>query len=54
MSKKGRFDKDPLPINPRMYKKSTFGGRGVSLFLSHTHLQKNFLSISLQRMKKML
>ena len=62
MSKKGRFDKDALPINPRMYKKGTFGGRGggggerrgVSLFLSHTHLQKHFLSISLQRMKKMI
>ena len=62
MSKKGRFDKDALPINPRMYKKGTFGGRGggggerrgVSLFLSHTHLQKHFISISLQRMKKMI
>ena len=50
MSKKGRLDKDALPINPRMYKKGTFGGRGggggerrgVSLFLSHTHLQKIF------------
>ena len=28
MSKKGRFDKDALPINPQMYKKGTFGGRG--------------------------
>ena len=46
MSKKGRFDKDALPINPQMYKKGTFGGRGgegagweegsVSLSLSHT------------------
>lgn len=62
MSKKGRFDKDALPINPQMYKKGTFGGRGggggerrgVSLFLSHTHLQKHFLSMSLQRMKKMI
>ena len=52
MSKKGRFDKDALPINPQMYKKGTFGGRGgegagweegsVSLSLSHTHLQKSF------------
>lgn len=45
MSKKGRFDKDALPINPRMYKKGTFAGRGgggvrggecLSFSLTHT------------------
>lgn len=42
MSKKGRFDKDALPINPQMYKKGTFGGRGGEcLSFSLTHTSKN-------------